>query len=124
MSEKSLRYYDLMESMEKLCDGFSAVELGAVATILEKLSTYCWEKHFEEKQLDIKKFVKTLSEISENAQEGYIYKNSVVLPTTIGTTITNNEAFDTNETVAVDDIHVSTNSITYTPVINELNYIL
>lgn len=112
MSDKSLRYYDLMESMEKLCDGFSAVELGAVATVLEKLSSYCWVKHFEEKELDMKKFVKTLSEISENAQEGCIYKNSVALPTT--------------EVEAAEEIVDSPvqNSVMYTPIINELNYIL
>ena len=128
MSDKSLRYYDLMESMEKLCDGFSAVELGAVATVLEKLSTYCWVKHFEEKELDIKKFVKTLSEISENAQEGCIYKNSVALPTTGAET----EETETEETgiaetgIAETGIQDSSiqNPVMYTPVMNELNYIL
>lgn len=123
MSDKSLRYYDLMESMEKLCDSFSAVELGAVATVLEKLSSYCWVKHFEEKELDIKKFVKTLSEISENAQEGCIYKNSIALPTTGTETAEAGTAETGTAETGTQDSSIQ-NPVMYTPVMNELNYIL
>jgi hypothetical protein len=69
-----VRYYDLLEEVDKVASKLKKSELQGAIDIMAIVSTYFYRLHFYENQtLDQKSYVKTLEDIKEILLESIIH---------------------------------------------------
>ncbi len=76
--ETPLRYYDLLESLEKMYEEMDANELLAASYVLGHIQAYFLKKYFKDQTaIDSKCLVKTLEDAYTNILEDYLHKQKI-----------------------------------------------
>jgi hypothetical protein len=76
--ETPLRYYDLLESLEKMYEEMDANELLAASYVLGNIQAYFLKKYFKDQTaIDSKCLVKTLEDAYTNLLEDYLHKEKI-----------------------------------------------